>query len=205
MMIERVYVDMDGVLANTIEQITSHLIDWPDKTHNHAGDELVRYWLAEHPGVYDPHVVFGVDPDELWASIAAAGEEWWSSIPEYDHMRPLMDVIIDVVRKRWDVLSHPQSNIGCYVGKLRWLKERFGPHFTGVHLHADKAQLAAPGRVLIDDCDRNIRAWAAAGGIGITFPQPWNRLYEQTDRKVEYVASCLERAQQQPTGTSLIF
>jgi hypothetical protein len=42
--------------------------------------------------------------------------------------------------------------------------------------HTAKASVAGPGKILIDDKNENIDEWEAAGGIGILYPRPWNRL-----------------------------
>lgn len=53
--------------------------------------------------------------------------------------------------------------------KRDWVKRVLAPDLQVITVDhgAAKAQFAAPGDILIDDLERNIRAWEAAGGIGI--------------------------------------
>lgn len=181
---------MDGVLADTIGQIAKHTGIEPEN--------FKQRWAAQHPGTYHPHLLLNTSHDELWASIARSGEDWWLNIEPLPHLQDLIWAVRNAVGDRWDVLTSPQANLGCYVGKIKWLKREFGPLFTRFHLHENKALLAGPGRVLIDDYDENCRRWMQAGGIAITFPQPWNRLHELAaegpERAIQYVERCLAEA-----------
>ena len=66
--------------------------------------------------------------------------------------------------------------------------------FRRYALTPQKHLLAGPNRILIDDNDRNIEAFRAAGGIGILFPQPWNANHESQTNKTAYVQECLINA-----------
>ena len=186
-MLEHIFVDMDGVLADTIGQIA--------KLNGLDPKDFEKRWAADNAGNYHPHHLLNTTHDELWDKIAAEGEAFWSTIEPYNHVQDLMWLVSEAVSERWDVLTSPQPNIGCYVGKIRWLKAQFGQLFTRMHLHSNKNLLAGRGRVLIDDFDQNCSKWVQAGGIAITFPQPWNRLHEIAANgeaaKIDYVASCL--------------
>lgn len=85
------------------------------------------------------------------------------------------------------VCSHPSSNRPSeFYGKREWF------NWHGIKLEEDKLelqllrqkwQLSAPGRILIDDHERNVEQFAERinprtgsphGGKSILFPQPWN-------------------------------
>lgn len=192
-MINHIFVDLDGVLADTVGQIAKHCGKEPE--------EFKAYWARNHPGVYEPHVVLDMDRDELWKSIAEAGSEFWSTIPALTTADSLWYMALRHGPPRSvDILSHPQPNSGCYFGKLRWLFEMFGDEFSRFFFHREKHLLAGPGRVLIDDCDANCQSWVKNGGSAITFPQPWNRLHERAktdEMRMKYVEDCLDELSRQ--------
>ncbi|MBU6475626.1 MAG: hypothetical protein KGQ70_06645 [Alphaproteobacteria bacterium] len=70
-------------------------------------------------------------------------------------------------------LTAPVLSEGCFSGKAAWVQS-FVPERGREALKdliicpgADKYFIAAPGRILIDDREKNVREWSAAGGISI--------------------------------------
>jgi len=61
-------------------------------------------------------------------------------------------------------------------GKLLWLNN-YLPWYLDrnkIVMAYDKSYCASPHAILIDDCDNHVKGFLEAGGLGITFPQPWN-------------------------------
>lgn len=103
----------------------------------------------------------------------ALDEGWWTSMPAY----PDAAAAVAEARRMGMVrfLTGPIPSPSCYSGKAQWLLN-FEPELKGrfnilanliICPAADKALLAGPKRILIDDNADNIAAWNAAGGIGI--------------------------------------
>lgn len=99
--------------------------------------------------------------------------DWWASIPAIPGAAAFFARMTQLAETRF--LSAPTLSPACFSGKAAWVMS-FLPHegkraikrliiASGV----DKAVLAAPGRILIDDRAVNIDEWVAAGGIGILF------------------------------------
>lgn len=94
--------------------------------------------------------------------------EWWVTMPAY----PGAWTFYDGLRKLGGVriLTAPVPQAACFAGKAQWLENERG-HFALLGLiicrASDKAFLARPNHILIDDREKNIREWVAAGGIGI--------------------------------------
>lgn len=89
--------------------------------------------------------------------------------------------------KAWGHRLHILSAARDYnVEDKRWWVERYLPGlFDSVLLpvdtngqHTNKGDYAAPGLVLIDDAEHNLKAWRAAGGIAVCFDRPWNQKWD---------------------------
>lgn len=60
-------------------------------------------------------------------------------------------------------------NYGAEAQKRQWIANNLGSNINVLvtQKSSEKAQYAAPHRILIDDRDKSIGPWTAAGGIGI--------------------------------------
>lgn len=91
--------------------------------------------------------------------LLAEGKLLWNGLQPYkEHLRVL------TARPR------PTGYLtSAAVDKRYWVRHVLSPtlQVLTVDHGAAKAQFAAPGELLIDDLERNILAWEAAGGIGI--------------------------------------
>lgn len=162
MKLAAVYLDMDGVLCDLVGAAM----------RTHAREDLLKPG-AWPKGVYTLEDVLGISTAEFWEPIDARGVEWWARLRPYLWMRNLIKIARSVADEV-AVLTKPHSTYACVAGKHQWLMAHFGEDFSDYILSPVKHHLAAPGRLLVDDCDANIEAWKRAGGIGVLLPQPWN-------------------------------
>ena len=94
---------------------------------------------------------------------------WWSTMPAYAGAKEFFGDL----KKRGPTrfLSAPILNAGCFRGKAQWVKEflrnRFGLLSLVIAKAEDKNLMARPNGILVDDRQKNIDEWVAAGGIGI--------------------------------------
>lgn len=51
---------------------------------------------------------------------------------------------------------------------------------------------AKSGAILIDDSDKNVENYRAAGGCAILFPQPWNKNSQYIESRTDYVLTTLD-------------
>lgn len=169
-----VFLDMDGVIANWTKQVA--------KVFSHDYDEMIANW---QPGVYDTAEHLGISDGWMWKNIDAY-ETFWEEIEAYDYAHKL----VKYLKKNHEVhiCSSPSRNKRSMAGKSEWLTKHnfgFGRNFF---FTPQKHLLAAPGRVLIDDLDKNIDKFNANGGHGILFPQPWNVAHELAGKdRIEYI------------------
>ncbi len=118
----------------------------------------------------DRHALRGADGNPRWNAVT---QQWWQTMP---HMQGAQDFFMRVAAKlHTRFLTAPTLSTDCFTGKAAWV-QTFLPHEGKGALKrliiapsSDKAYLAGPTRILIDDREKNIKEWVAAGGIGIHF------------------------------------
>lgn len=79
-------------------------------------------------------------------------------------------------------LTTPSRNVGSYSGKAAWVLKHFPKMIRKLTLCCEKHELAAPGRLLIDDSDKNVEAFREHGGMVFLWPRPWNKNYQHVGR-----------------------
>lgn len=174
--IRTVLLDMDGVITDFVGRaIEIHgkrpetvLANWPRGTH----------WL---------HEVLKTDLPGFWRPINAQGERFWRDLSPYPWARALLDWI-EAVPENWAICTSPSRDPACPRGKMEWLYAHIRPAFRDVALTPRKHLLANPNTVLIDDTERMVERFEAAGGHAVLFPQAWNRKGAQADPWAQVLA-----------------
>jgi hypothetical protein len=141
--ITKIFVDMDGVLANFVE-----------------GVESAKYLN----GPFEKQS----DYDQRKVELSNAG--LFFDLPPMNDMRTLVDYVkgtgID-----WEILScsGEQNRDKVAKDKFKWIRKHVDIDVlvTCTLKGKEKAVFARPSYVLIDDKASNITAWQDAGGIGI--------------------------------------
>ena len=110
-----------------------------------------------------------MDKDERWNKVNQT-KGFWANLNWKSNAKRLHDFII---RYNPHVLSaYTGRDPTSKVGKMKWLKKNANFKRGNIHLvlRSQKKSYATTDEkpnVLIDDFDKNIREWQAAGGIGI--------------------------------------
>ncbi len=94
--------------------------------------------------------------------------KWWATMPAYEGMKQFYNDMKQFGNVR--MLTAPTLSAGCYQGKAEWVDTQFGKWGLNdliICRAMDKHLLARPNHILIDDRQKNIDEWNAAGGIGI--------------------------------------
>lgn len=93
---------------------------------------------------------------------------WWSTMPAFEGMKKFYEDMKEFGKVR--MLTAPTPRTACFHGKAAWVEKQWG-HWGLLDLIICRAQdknlLARPNHILVDDRQKNIDAWVAAGGIGI--------------------------------------
>ena len=136
-----IYCDLDEVLVNFIQPADAAV-----------GGSFVKY-----------------DKTERWNTINQT-KGFWANLDWKPNAKRLHDFII---RYNPHVLSaYTGRDATSKTGKMKWVKKNTGFKRGNIHLvlRSQKQKYATTNEkpnILIDDYDKNIREWEAAGGIGI--------------------------------------
>ena len=143
----KVYVDMDGVLADLF---------------NHAGS------------IHDVEHYSNMTKDQ-WEDFFKNSNayELFRDLPAFPTANKLLQMVKDF-SGGYTILSSPLSfdKAGSIKGKREWLQKHIHVAPDNIIFEHDKAKYAiADGKpnILIDDYGVNIRAWGSAGGIPIKY------------------------------------
>ncbi len=157
-------LDQDGLLSDLWSSVLRYNGEDPQA--------VMERWPR---GEYSFAKVLGKPESKIWGNVHAAGYDFWTQLPELPYAAPLVDLALSLCEVR--VVTKPVDSYFCTAGKHIWLQNHFGGRLGTAdrfHITAAKADLARPDRLLIDDSDENCKAWRAAGGEAILYPQPWN-------------------------------
>lgn len=194
--ITKIYLDLDGVCNRMI----MHALEI-------NGCRVSRYNDAAWPlpGCYDfAAAARKLSPgrkwshDLIWYSVPF---EVWASTPPSLEFGYLLSACQHLVGQDNIAFLTKPTGAESAGGKVAWI-ERFAP----IWLHdkytitKQKADLAKPDRLLIDDSDAEVNAFREAGGLALLVPRPWNSLWKVEPLK--YLAQFFDSLQPQPTSRS---
>lgn len=142
------FIDLDGVLADFVAGVRKLIDGYTEEKYE--SDPKYRSLMWKTLGRYQKD----------------GGEFWYE-------LEPMVDA-----KTLWQYVAHYNPQILTATGnpsygageqKIKWVAKYFGSDIP-VNLTRksnEKAQYAAPNRILIDDKRKSIDPWIAAGGIGI--------------------------------------
>jgi len=191
----KLYLDIDGVIADFTTGLTRAVgvpYDYPESPYPFK------------PGVWDYFLElkdrYGVTFEQC---NAACNRDFWANLRWMYDGRDIVRVVIDVFSPD-DIrlLTSPMPNLGSASGKMEWV-DKNAPSMKKktIITNVDKGEFAAPDRILIDDYDKNIDSWRAAGGIGIVCPRPWNSLRRLADDAPGWIRIALAVAYSERSNT----
>lgn len=163
---KHILVDMDGVLCDFFGAALSL---WGFDSANYPAQE----WEIAN--------VLGISVSDFWGTIDKV-PDFWRNIQPYPWTADLIE-FLDGTGARWKVLTHAWRDPQCAAQKVEWLQKNICRDFDRFSLDGscDKYLLAGPGRLLIDDSDKNVSSFIAHGGSAVLFPQRWNSLHHVSD------------------------
>jgi hypothetical protein len=149
----KIYVDMDGVIADFFTELARHYgVDhWKDLNDKEA------------------------------AIMALCGTDFFGSLPKFETSDDLIRYVDMITEGEWCILSSPLSRDvdNCSFWKKHWLDKNGYMPKEAIFTH-NKADFANDGfpNILIDDHQPNIDAWNKAGGIGIRYQANKDSLFD---------------------------
>lgn len=162
------FCDMDGVLVDfTNPAVTACNKAWKegrisDSLSRRLEKELQRNYVwagdMEYAGPPSIHILINV--------VLKNDYDFWATLPFMTDGRKLWSAIKD----RATILSKPMLGEGCVKGKIKWIQENLALPSDRIILERKKDKYAVTSdmpNLLIDDYDKNVSAFRAAGGLAI--------------------------------------
>lgn len=145
--VPKLYVDMDGVLADFDKHYEDVFGTRPNKVHDNVDWKAVRRvkdFYADIPPMWDMKV--------LWGYLERYKPTVLTGIPS-------------------SLMEEATRN------KRAWIKRNLGPHVPVICcMSRNKAEYAEKGDILIDDWDKYKTLWEARGGRWITHTNAFNTI-----------------------------
>lgn len=176
-----ILLDMDGVCCDLQGEIA----------RMHDVGHLMSNWPAGFKYVNE---VLGISLEEEWSFIMKNRPRLWETLPEFSWFPQLYQSLSEMGNVVF--CTSPTVDPVSTSGKLIWLQHRFGRQFRDYVMTEKKHLLARDDAILVDDDEDNVAEFAANGGHGVLFPQPWNGGSTLTydDSKVDQVVEAVRMA-----------
>ena len=166
MTIKTVFLDLDDVLNDFTMPALRHLRCVLEVYDPAWGFDIVMAANWTHPLRTFRQETFWSNFDrEFWATLPKSGMCDWL----------IKECIRRVGRDNVCILTRPTDEPSCLAGKLEWIHANLPQWLHRQYLIGEPKHLCAgPDALLIDDSDKNVDAFRAAGGHSILVPRPWN-------------------------------
>lgn len=155
MQIEKIYFDMDGVLADFCGgAVKLGGYKWPKKQeHVEVSDDAMWDAIRKVDGFY------------LKLEIMPGAKEMFDEL--YAKYGDKCEVLTGIPKPRRNIKNVAED-------KITWMHERFAPEIVVNECNKEDKWYYATGKgsILIDDMQANIDAWVKAGGTGILYENP---------------------------------
>ena len=170
-----VYLDMDGVL-----------VDFVGGAHKELG---IPYDADNYPhpkGKYEmfPDLIAATNGRHTLDSFISSCYtiRLWEDLKWDRHGSNVLEIVESYSDEVY-LTSLPMKDPVAWLGKLRWIEKHLPQYLNKVILMtAHKQLLAKPNTILLDDSDKNVDQFTAAGGFAWLIPQPWNTQHAICDR-----------------------
>lgn len=165
-MIEKIYFDMDGVLANFDKGLIEICGIEPENQATKSDE-------------YD---------DMMWGKVREAGH-YYDMLDPLDEGIKVFRYLYSIYGDKCEILSAiPKPKRGIVTAredKISWVRRLIDKDINiNIVMREEKRSYAkGPGYVLIDDLEKNVNEWNAAGGTGIVFTE-----FESIISKIEEIS-----------------
>lgn len=182
----KLFLDMDGVFVNFVDPF----LDVFGLTRNDVPVSWDNVSAVESTLGYKP---WGSE-ESVWEWIEKKKPDVYFDMPPCEDGMKLIRDINRMSRIDLYICTTPPSPAAAEQ-KMRWIKK----HLQGevplekVILIRDKHLLATDGSILIDDSDINVERFIAHGGVGVRFPQKWNKAHDHVQDRCSYLGAKIIR------------
>jgi hypothetical protein len=180
-MIQRIFIDLDGVL-NRFTMFALLLMGAPidlsvsENQWWHWGDADIVDVFNELTGRSADKPM---SEDEFWASLP---ERAWAETPLTPEAYWLVDFCESLVgEENVSLLTSQSSNPNCASGKRKWIAANMPKLLDRSLIGKCKYMCAHPTTLLVDDFEKNVNKFRRFGGQTILVPRPWNKAQPVAD------------------------
>lgn len=165
----KIFLDMDGVLVDFMRPVMAvHGIRY-DMYPVEAGWDIM-----EAVGILAPEKKLTVS--EFWAP---CDRKFWAGLPKTNLCDTLIRTVEGYVGAENVALLTSAMWPEAAAGKVDWVMSNYPQYQSRLIMGTAKEFMAGPDRLLIDDRDKNVEDFRAAGGRAIKVPRPWNTLWRK--------------------------
>jgi 5'(3')-deoxyribonucleotidase len=160
-------VDMDGVLVDFVNPVC--------KTHNVPNPfNNPKNW-----GNFNVETMLDMSVEDFWRPL---DYDWWMSLPLFPEAEIILSICCTFFgEENVSLLSNPSHSPDCIKAKMNYIQQKLPAFKKRFLLGPAKEFCAGSNNLLVDDSDRNIEKFVGAGGIGFTYPRPWNKDYKKSE------------------------
>jgi 5'(3')-deoxyribonucleotidase len=170
------FVDMDGVLADFVKGACE------------AHGRPSPYVDPKSVGIFDMDKLWKMSAQEFWRPLERDG--FWRELEILPDARELVEMLCKWFKaENVCVLTAPSLDPRCIPEKRAWIAANFPALAKNMLFGSAKRFLAGQFRWLIDDRNENIDNFVNHGGIGVLYPQVWNRNHKLIEQRLQYVRS----------------
>ena len=148
----RVILDMDGVLVDLYAGLASSF-----------GTDILQHV----DNFNSPRI------EALWKTVDSS---WWEHLPwTEDGVAILRLLELEFGQENISLCTKPTVRGSSHAGKFAWIEWHLPEYLDQYIFTRNKALIASPEYLLVDDSHDNIDAFIKAGGKGLLVPRAWNR------------------------------
>ena len=179
MNIERIWVDMDGVVVDLIGGLCkSHGIPNP-------------YLAPKNYGKNTVHEVLKSSHDAIWN--VTESTDFWRKLEFTDDGAEFLALAeAHVGFENVGLMSSPRAHPASATGKIWWTRDNLREYETSLVIGDKKDKAAYYGSLLLDDSYYQVSNFIKAGGKALLVPRPWNRLY-WIRNPIDWVTHAIEK------------
>lgn len=152
-----IYIDIDGVLADFVGAVLS-------MHKSYSYDEITQPDMA---------AILKISPDKFWAQIDMWGGAFWENLQLLPNAKALVEKCRELANHVC-FLTSPSLDVNSRLGKIRWVENHFGRVDVCFSSTGKQHYAVGPRTLLLDDFDKNVDGFRAAGGFALLAPRPWN-------------------------------
>jgi hypothetical protein len=165
----KIFLDMDGVLVDfNRPALFLHGISY-DIYPCSAGWDIIRACNILRPEL-------NMTPGKFWGKF---NQRFWATLPKTNLCDTLIRTVEGYVGAENVALLTSGQWPEAAAGKTEWVRDNLPSYRERLIIGTAKEFLAGPDRLLIDDRDKNVEDFRAAGGSAILVPRPWNTKWQK--------------------------